>query len=306
MSVTRWPLHPHPLAGEALSSWLRRIAAAYEFHVDDLLVHDLGFRSLSDHELDLEPPDSLLALLSGKTGVDVARIRLMTIKGLLPEAISRGMRGTAYFARYVKRYSVLLSPDRRERRQLNSWRPWITERRFASSVGCPRCLATDAIRYRRLVWRLSLTACCPKHGVLNKVWQAAELRMRVTAPVSQPFEELSFVRQVQFLHAAAEAIELMSSQRLETRGRDGHLLGGVKMPNKQDLQQFSSAVSDDLAHPAPIGQRLREATEALLKSARASRRGARTFRKFLLLGKSNPERIANVDRFLVDVGIVTR
>jgi hypothetical protein len=66
VKVIRWPLHPRPLAGEALSSWLRRVAAAYGLYVDDLLVHDLGYQSMSSEQLDLGPQNSLLEQLSEK------------------------------------------------------------------------------------------------------------------------------------------------------------------------------------------------------------------------------------------------
>ena len=40
--TTRWPLHPQPAAGEALSSWLDRVAAAYGMSLDQLVRHNLG------------------------------------------------------------------------------------------------------------------------------------------------------------------------------------------------------------------------------------------------------------------------
>jgi hypothetical protein len=38
----RWPLHPAPKEGEALSSWLNRVALCYHMEEPDLLEHDLG------------------------------------------------------------------------------------------------------------------------------------------------------------------------------------------------------------------------------------------------------------------------
>jgi hypothetical protein len=380
VKVRRWPLHPRPLAGEVLSSWLTRIAAAYGLSTDDLLVHNLGYRSMSFEQLDLGPQDSLLERLSEKTGVNVERIRSMTIKGCLPPSIGGGVRnlGAESFARYVSRYSVLLSPGCRDTRQLNRWRPWITERRFASPFGCPRCLMTDTIPYRRLFWRLAFTASCPTHGillesvvpvtnwkpemnrcemrkasralceldcitlqaldsgiaklphvslptdtwlqllrtildelnttaataqhehrVLRAVWRAANLPVRVTASVSQPFEGLSFVRQAQFLHAAGEAIALLSTQRLTTLGRDAQLIAGVPAPQKKILVNKE-------AEPGSHWGRLAETADALLVAARATRQDARQLRKFLLFGKSDPDRVARVDRILDDMGIVVR
>jgi hypothetical protein len=49
--------------------------------VQDLVVHNLGHPALSNVELDLAPPETLLTLISERTGVAVARIRSMTLKG---------------------------------------------------------------------------------------------------------------------------------------------------------------------------------------------------------------------------------
>jgi hypothetical protein len=302
--VPRWPLHPRPITGEVLSSWLGRIAASYEWPVEDLLVHYLGRTALPDAELDLAPPDALLTLLSVRTGVAIERIRLMTVKGWQHALIGRGKPGATLFSRYVKHYSVLLSPNRRDGRTLDDWCPWITMQRFVTPVGCPGCLASDAIPYRRIHWCLALTASCPAHGiflepvlppaawripqvlweresapqrlraldeitlqalasrhatlphsslrtslwlrllrtildelnttaatagaehrVLKAVWRAVDLPVRVSARVAQPFEEMNFTRQAHFLRAAAEAIELVRTHRLETMGRDVSLLG---------------------------------------------------------------------------------
>jgi hypothetical protein len=282
------------------------------------------------------------------------------------------------FSRYVKRYSVLLSPNRREERTLDQWRPWITVQRFATSLGCPGCLSRDEIPYRRLHWRLTLIASCPTHGillepvlspralpqvlwkeertfapkrlcaldkitlqalssghatlrhvtlptglwlrllrtildelntraatagveyrVLKAVWDAVKLPVRVGARVEHPFEDMDFTRQVDFLHAAAEAIDLVSSHRLDVRGRDAHLLRAPPPPPR----------------PIPVGPLLKPtepwrealaAADALLKAAHATPKGARELRALLLLGSSNPTTIARVDRFLTEEGIAIR
>ena len=310
MRVTRWPLHPRPIAGEELSSWLGRIAVLYDLPVTDLLVHNLGHPALSDVELDLAPSETLLTLLSERTGVSIARIRSMTLKGWTRAWVGRGKPGAALFSRYVKRHSVLLSPNRRDDKKLDQWRPWITVQRFDMSVGCPACLSKDEIPYRRLHWRLALIASCPMHGillepvlpplawripqvpwreerqfapkrlraldeitrraltsghvtlpdatlptglwlrllrtildelnttaatarveyrVLKTVWQAVELPVRVGARVAQPFEDMKYLHQTHFLHAAAEAIALVRAHKLETKGREVSLFGEPSM-----------------------------------------------------------------------------
>lgn len=46
--VQRWPLHPRPLPGEALSSWLDRVSGEHSLTLRDLLEHNLGSASIVD------------------------------------------------------------------------------------------------------------------------------------------------------------------------------------------------------------------------------------------------------------------
>lgn len=64
----RWPLHPAPKEGEALSSWLNRVAVCYQMDMLDLLEHDLGHDKVDD--LDTAPPLSLLTALSRRSGIE--------------------------------------------------------------------------------------------------------------------------------------------------------------------------------------------------------------------------------------------
>jgi len=378
--VTRWPLHPRPIAGEELSSWLGRIAVLYDLPVTDLLVHNLGHPALSDVELDLAPSETLLTLLSERTGVSIARIRSMTLKGWTRAWVGRGKPGAALFSRYVKRHSVLLSPNRRDDKKLDQWRPWITVQRFDMSVGCPACLSKDEIPYRRLHWRLALIASCPAHGillepvmsphawripqilwreerhfaserllaldeitlqaltrghatlphttfptglwlrllrtildelnttaataasgshVLKAIWRSVKLPVRASARSSQPFEDMDFTRQVHFLNAAAEAIEFVSSHRLEVQGRDAHLLRAPSPPRQ-------ATTPAPLLKPTEPWREALEAADALLKAAHATPKGARELRSLLLMGSSKPSTIERVDRFLTGEGITIR
>lgn len=85
----RWPLHPRPGPGEALSSWLERTAQLYGLSVKDLVRHNLGPAStlLEDPdpvELDWDPPAAVLAALAERTGVPVGELRRMTLGGWVP------------------------------------------------------------------------------------------------------------------------------------------------------------------------------------------------------------------------------
>ena len=73
----RWPLHPVPREGEALSSWLNRVALCYHMEVSELLEHDLGHGQVDD--LDTAPPLALLAMLSQRSGIELDRLRCMSV-----------------------------------------------------------------------------------------------------------------------------------------------------------------------------------------------------------------------------------
>ena len=60
--AARWPLHPAPREGEALSSWLQRVAARYQMDLYDLLEHDLGHGRVDD--LDTAPPPALRGFIA--------------------------------------------------------------------------------------------------------------------------------------------------------------------------------------------------------------------------------------------------
>lgn len=83
----RWPLHPPPGEGEALTSWLNRLAEVYGMSVEDLLRHNLAApgANLPDQQtLDLDPPPWLLPALAERTGISLDRLRQLTIAGWVP------------------------------------------------------------------------------------------------------------------------------------------------------------------------------------------------------------------------------
>ena len=109
----RWPLHPAPKEGEALSSWLNRVATCYQMDVHELLVHDLGHSHLDD--LDTAPPSSLLAALARRSGVAFERLREMSLAGWLPWLLdSLDDSVPAALETYAFQCSVLL-PKRKAR-----------------------------------------------------------------------------------------------------------------------------------------------------------------------------------------------
>jgi len=80
----RWPLHPGPIDGEALSSWLVRIASVYEMTVGQLIEHGLGHDPELEPDLDRDPPPALLDTLAQRTGITRDRLRQMCLAGWTP------------------------------------------------------------------------------------------------------------------------------------------------------------------------------------------------------------------------------
>lgn len=107
--AARWPLHPQPGAGEALSSWLIRVAGAYGMTPGQLVRHNLGPASfeLGDQnpsDLDMEPPPGMLEALQERTGVPRDQLARMTIAGWVPWLLDTldPTQGTAAFDTYVQ------------------------------------------------------------------------------------------------------------------------------------------------------------------------------------------------------------
>ena len=78
----RWPLHPAPKEGEALSSWLHRVAACHQMDVHELLEGDLAHGQVDD--LDTAPPIPLLIALAQRSGIELDRLRCMSFAGWKP------------------------------------------------------------------------------------------------------------------------------------------------------------------------------------------------------------------------------
>ncbi len=155
----RWPLHPAPQEGEALSSWLNRVAACYQMDVHELLVHDLGHSQLDD--LDTAPPTSLLTALAQRSSVEVERLRVMSLAGWVPWLLdSLDDSLPAALETYAFQCSVLL--PKRKARSITRWRAWLPSQPMRRA--CPLCLNDPANQAVLLVWQLPLMLSCPLHG----------------------------------------------------------------------------------------------------------------------------------------------
>ena len=160
-SARRWPLHPEPQEGEALSSWLRRVAGCYHMDARELLKHDLG-HDLHD-DLDENPPLGLLKLLSGRSGVDLKRLHRMSLAGWVPDLFD-SLDGSAPDAleAYAFKLTILLQDRSRAMRSVAGWRAWRPDRPI--SRACPQCMDERADQPMWLMWMVPLMLSCPRHG----------------------------------------------------------------------------------------------------------------------------------------------
>lgn len=138
------PLYVEPATGEALLSWMLRLATrlGVSFHVlakQSFAIDDHSGRTRWWNR----PHPWSLACISERTGISVAQLRPMTFAGLEPA--SRDDEAPARFA--GRRY------DSRGAEQPTY--------RFAV-CGC--CLEEDATPYLRTSWLIGWMAICPHHG----------------------------------------------------------------------------------------------------------------------------------------------
>ncbi|WP_341358471.1 TniQ family protein [Georgenia sp. M64] len=172
----RWPLHPPPGDGEALSSWLNRLAEIYGLSVEELIRHDLvppgtGPVVHDGGALDLDPPAGVLSALHRRTGVPLGELRQMTISGWVPwllDTLDVEPEAEAALDTYVHQDSVLLTAKERPRRQVPGWRAWLPSdrRRGPMRRACPTCASTTTTGGSgfTLVSQLPLTLSCPQHS----------------------------------------------------------------------------------------------------------------------------------------------
>lgn len=159
----RWPVHPAPIPGEALTSWLARIAHKYGISAD-ILASDLGYAIGRDDDLDLAPPAGFAEKVADRTGVAVADIRAMTISGHTPWLLDQLEPGPDAFSTYIRQLSVLLPKGARPPRTVTSWRPWIPTADARDHRACPHCvLATTPPHPHQLMWALPVMLSCPIH-----------------------------------------------------------------------------------------------------------------------------------------------
>lgn len=168
-ALTRWPWHPEPGDGEALSSWLTRVAGANRLSLTELLgnLSDPHFRVLGREfsGLDRDPPQEFLDEVAGHTGRTSEQLHAMTIAGLVPTVLDTltPSDDPDVFSGYVHRHQVLLTPRSIRSRATPGWRAWLPPTLLLRA--CPICVAASAPVPRfTLLSQLPLTLSCPDHG----------------------------------------------------------------------------------------------------------------------------------------------
>ncbi|MEV1005654.1 TniQ family protein [Nonomuraea sp. NPDC050202] len=220
--VRRWPVHPPPHPGEALTSWLGRLASIYHLSPRQLLQHNLGPASalLDDpaaDDLDWDPPGAILHALAERTGTPVGRLRRMTIGGWVPwlaDTLDSDL-GAEAFPTYVRQDSVLLWPGEAGRNVVQRWRPWFPLPRHTPRTVrrvCPVC-AAEPSRGIPLTARIPLMLSCPMHGRRLEVEQAFWLAEALGEPAPD--------------HAAPEHIVAMDRLTFQ-----GLTCGTVSLPRR--------------------------------------------------------------------------
>lgn len=161
--TVRWPLHPAPVDGEALTSWLRRIARQYDLSENDLVV-DLGYVPDRTVQLDVAAPDGVVDQLALRTGVSRDRIQMMSLSGYTPWLIDDLAPVPDGFSTYTRQLAVLLPAGRRRDRTAASWRAWTSSPGSQRQRLCPQCVAEAAVpRPYLLAWSWPLLLTCPLH-----------------------------------------------------------------------------------------------------------------------------------------------
>jgi len=191
--IRRWPVHPVPEPGEALTSWLTRIADRYDMSVSLLLRHNLGAASMLVEaavaaDLDFDPPLALLQAISERTGNAVADLRLMTIAGWVPWLADclDPADGQQMFDNYVRSDSALLLPAEAGTNVVTRWRPWLSTHdkgwRTAQRL-CPAC-ARQPERGTALFTAVPVMLSCIEHGCLLEPAAPVRVGLALKEPVA--------------------------------------------------------------------------------------------------------------------------
>ena len=143
-----WPVHPHPLPDELLSSWMIRLARANGFKVHNFCALFFGKdRQIWNRDIDHHAPAWLTDRLAALSGIAPERIRATTLRAFESVLFER------FVAAGGNRWILPLGVFHRARRGYGQ--------QF-----CGQCLAEDREPYLRRAWRLAVVVLCVRHGVM--------------------------------------------------------------------------------------------------------------------------------------------
>ncbi|WP_159091756.1 TniQ family protein [Aminobacter sp. MSH1] len=170
------PIHPQPLPQEALSSWLWRLADAYDMGAGEFAEAALGIQRLDIGLVDFWPSAALIKKLVERTGVASGRIRAMTMAAYVPYLLDRLAPQNDIFPSYCCQFGAFENPALRVRPVRDAWwLPWLSgDLADGKMIGCIDCLRGDRARFGRLYWRANWMVSCPEHGVLLQAASPAE------------------------------------------------------------------------------------------------------------------------------------
>ena len=256
-----WRIRPRPKRGEALSSWLVRIAEARGKLPHQLVQELCPGLQFWNRDGDLLAPPVLLDALAVRTGTprpEIERLTLGSLAGVLDEAISGKEQSST-----VRPLGVYHRPRRGHGQQY-----------------CAPCLATDT-PFFRLRWRLTLFPACTRHGlILNDACHScaapvvphrgalhachacdADLRLATHEPASAP---------------------LMQLQHHNQRVLDGHAVTWPGFLGKHPLEWFATQhiLFSRCASPGRSG-RLRQALGDHLPVQAITTRAGRSEPRFM-------------------------
>lgn len=143
-----WPVHSKPLVGEALSSWLLRIADG----------NGLDQRSFKRYLPKAHGTSADLDLIDDEAFFTA----IATWSAIPPEHVAAlGFardEGLVFIQKATDHPDWIIPRDR-----LGTWPE---KRHVASQPFCPACFASDVTPYYRKVWRYAFHPICPEHGFL--------------------------------------------------------------------------------------------------------------------------------------------
>lgn len=143
-----WPVVFRPQLGEALSSWIARIAGVYQLDARTLTVEHLGWPADALMEIDLGPSEQIIREFSRLTRLSQIAVERHTIRGAHPQ--------------WLPDWVTLRTP---------AWNTTDHKPLFPAGVlfnVCPACLHEDLNQggqFIRMSWLCAATTICDEHLV---------------------------------------------------------------------------------------------------------------------------------------------